>query len=283
MLRAKQPKDIPKRLKLLLYGPAGVGKTVAAIQMPQPYVIDCERGTDHYGEQIDESGGVVFQTTLMAELISEVRSLVSEEHDYRTLLIDPITTVYQDLLDACEKEVGTKWGRHYGAANQQMKRLANLIMALDMNVIVTAHAKAVYGDNMTQLGQTFDGWKRLDYLFDLVLELERRGQKRIAKVIKTRIANFPDGDEFEWSYEAIADRYGRDILEKQAGIVPLATEDHVRRFNQLVSQLSDTERNRLGIERALSGVADVSDLPDERIVKGIQLIESHLNQTATSN
>ena len=148
MLRGKQPKDIPKRLKLLLYGPAGVGKTMAAIQLPKPYVIDCEKGTDHYGALIEKSGGAVFQTTVMAELILEVRSLVSEEHGYRTLVIDPITTVYQDLLDESEKKVGTQWGRHYGAANQQMKRLANLIMSLDMNVIVTAHAKPVYGDAM---------------------------------------------------------------------------------------------------------------------------------------
>ena len=123
MLRGKQPKDIPKRLKLLLYGPAGVGKTMAAIQLPRPYVIDCEKGTENYGAIIQKSGGAVFQTTVMAELIREVRSLVSEEHGYRTLVVDPISTSYQDALDAAERKVGTHWGRHYGAANQQMKRL----------------------------------------------------------------------------------------------------------------------------------------------------------------
>ena len=278
-LRGKKPKDIPKRLKLLLYGPAGVGKTSAAIQLPRPYIIDGERGTDHYGDLIEKSGGAVFQTTVMDELIREVRSLASEEHEHRTLVIDPVTTVYQDLLDACERSVGTQWGRHYGAANQQMKRLANLMMSLDMNVVVTAHAKAVYADNMKQVGFTFDGWKRLDYLFDVVFELEKRGQKRVAKVIKTRIKAFPDGDSFEWCYDAIADRYGRDILEKQAGAVTLASPDHVYRFNELVGQLSDQERRRLGIDRALADVEDVADLPEARIVKGIELMESHLLTT----
>ena len=157
VLRAKQPKDIPKRLKLLMYGHAGVGKTLAAVQMPRPYVIDCERGTDYYGQQIDASGGRVFQTVEMAEVIREVRSLLSEQHDYRTLVIDPVTPAYQDLLDVCEKQVGTQWGRHYGAANQQMKRLADLLMSLDMNVIVTASAKPVYGDEMKVVGNTSTG------------------------------------------------------------------------------------------------------------------------------
>ncbi len=39
-LKGKKPHEIEKRLKLLLYGRAGVGKTMTAIQFPQPYVID---------------------------------------------------------------------------------------------------------------------------------------------------------------------------------------------------------------------------------------------------
>ena len=282
-LRAKIPKEIPRRLKLLLYGQAGVGKTMAAIQMPCPYIIDAERGTDHYGDMIEASGGAVFQTTAMAEVIGEVRSLTTEEHPYRTLVLDPVTPVYQDLLDESEKRVGSEWGRHYGEANKAMKRLANLVMALDMNVIVTAHAKALYGDAMKQVGQTFDGWKRLDYLFDLVLELERRGKKRVAKVVKTRIGAFPDGDVFEWSYDAIADRYGQDVLEKQADVVTLATEEHLQQFNSLLGQLSAAERQRLGIDRALRGVANLADLPDERVVHGITLMQSHLQRTVDNS
>jgi flagellar biosynthesis GTPase FlhF len=44
-LRAKKPEAVEKRLKLFMYGPAGVGKTTAAIQFPNAYIIDCEKGT----------------------------------------------------------------------------------------------------------------------------------------------------------------------------------------------------------------------------------------------
>src|SRR5688500_17119638 len=206
MLRARKPEAVNKRLKLFMYGPAGVGKTTAAIQFPNSYVIDCERGAENYDKLITASGSAVFQTNDINEVIAEVKALLTERHDFRTLVIDPITTVYNDLLEKSEQKVGSDFGRHYGAANKEMKRLANLIIALDMNVVITAHAKTEYGQNLARLGITFDGWRQLDYWFDLVIELGKKGKKRMAKVTKTRIDSFQDEGVFEWRYEAMQRR-----------------------------------------------------------------------------
>src|SRR5215216_283410 len=89
MLRARKPDAVTKRLKLFMFGPAGVGKTTAAIQFPNSYVIDCERGTENYDKLITDSGSAVFQTTDIQEVIAEVKSLLTEKHNYRTLVIDP--------------------------------------------------------------------------------------------------------------------------------------------------------------------------------------------------
>src|SRR5688572_14866649 len=235
MLRARKPEAVTKRLKLFMFGPAGVGKTTAAIQFPNSYVIDAERGTENYDKLIGASGSVVFQTTDIHDVIAEVKSLLTEKHDFRTLVIDPITTLYNDLLEKCEQKVGTDFGRHYGEANKTMKRLANLIMALDMNVVVTAHAKTEYGQNLRKLGYTFDGWRQLDYWFDLVVELGKKGKRRFAKVIKTRVESFPDEDAFEWNYDAIKKRYDVAMLEKEANVVRLATVQQVQEIKNLLS------------------------------------------------
>src|SRR3954470_21674850 len=219
MLRARKPEAVNKRLKLFMFGPAGVGKTKAAIQFPNSYIIDCERGAENYDQLITDSGSVFFQSNDINEVVAEVKSLLTEKHDFRTLVIDPITPVYNDLLEKCELKVGTDFGRHYGEANKHMKRLANLILALDMNVIITAHAKTEYGDNLRKLGYTFDGWRQLDYWFDLVIELGKRGKRRVARVSKTRLETFPDEDAFEWSYDAIKNRYDAHVLEKEAQAV----------------------------------------------------------------
>lgn len=274
-LRAKKPEAIQKRLKLFMYGPAGVGKTTAAIQFPSSYIIDCERGTENYAKLITASGSAVFQTTDMHDLIAEVKSLLTEKHDFRTLVIDPVTTLYNDLLDKCEQKVGADFGRHYGAANKEMKRLANLIMALDMNVVVTAHAKKEYGQNLAVLGQTFDGWKQLDYIFDLVIELGKKGKKRFGKVVKSRVETFPDEDSFEWSYQAIKERYDIATLEKEAAPVSLAAPAQVSELKALLDAVRLPEGT---VEKWLSkaGVETFEDMPAETIAKCIEYTRNRL-------
>jgi hypothetical protein len=165
--------------------------------------------------------------------------------------------------------------RHYGAANKTMKRLANLVMNLDMNVIITAHAKAEYGQNLAKIGYTFDGWRQLDYWFDLVCELGKKGKKRFAKVVKTRIETFPDEDVFEWSYDAIKKRYDASILERQAQQVALATPEQVREVKELLNIVRLPE----GLVDKWFNKAQVDtweDMPAETILKCIGYVKDRL-------
>jgi hypothetical protein len=276
-LRAKKPEAVQKRLKLFMFGPAGCGKTTAAIQMPQSYIIDCERGSENYDKLINDSGSAVFQTTDIHDVIAEVKSLLTTKHDFRTLVIDPITTVYNDLLDKCELKVGSDFGRHYGAANKEMKRLANLIMSLDMNVVVTAHAKKEYGQNLAVVGQTFEGWKQLDYIFDLVINLDKKGKKRVATVSKTRMSeSFPDGDAFEWSYSAVAERYDKmypGMLGKVATQVELATDEQVKQIRGLLEVVRLAE-GTVDKWLAKAGVDTFEDMPRDVLQKCIEFTKA---------
>jgi len=283
MLRARKPEVVTKRLKLFMFGPAGVGKTTAAIQFPNSYIIDCEKGAENYDKLIMGSDSVLFQTTDINEVIQEVKALLTEKHDFRTLVIDPITTIYNDLLEKCEAQVGSDWGRHYAAANKTMKRLANLIMALDMNVVITAHAKKEYGQNLAVVGQTFDGWKQLDYWFDLVVELakNKKGKGRYAKVVKTRLEEFPDQEMFEWSYDAIKKRYDNDQLEREATTVRLATQDQVGEIHSLLSIVRLPEGT---VEKwfAKAGVDTWDDMPYEVLQKCIDFVKNRFPSAAAA-
>jgi hypothetical protein len=252
-LRAVKPSKIEKRLKALFYGMAGAGKTTAAINFPRPYLIDTEKGAENnqYINILEKNGGAVFQTNDFDDLIKEVKSLITEKHEYKTLIIDPLTTLYNDLLEKCaaqlknaakEKDAtGTEFGRHYGEANKKMKQLLNLLLRVDMNVIITSHAKNEYAGNMTVVGTTFDCYKKLDYLFDLVFEIQKRGKERVGLIKKSRIENFPDGETFPFSYEEIAKRYGKEILERDAVAEILASKEQIERLKELIDLYKEPE------------------------------------------
>jgi hypothetical protein len=281
-LTAQPPESLEPRLKLFMYGEPGVGKTMAAIQFPNSYIIDAERGTDHYASIIRASGSVVLQTTSHNEVVDQLRALLSEKHSYKTLVIDPVSTIYSELLDECEEKVGEHMARHFGEAQKHMKRIANLLTALDMNIVVTAHAKPEYGPNLIRMGLTFDGWRRLPYVFDVVVQLVRDGQRRMARVEKSRIPSFPDGDYFEWNYDAVKARYAAPTLERAPKAVELADPDQVRRVRQLLAQLSPVRLESLKVDRWFSkaGVSDWDDMPEEVIEKCISRLEQEVLRPA---
>lgn len=285
-LKAKKPDEIQKRLKLFMYGTAGSGKTTAAIQMPTPYIIDTERGTEQkaYVNLIRNSGGVVMQSANGDEIVDELKALLSEKHNYKTLVIDPITNIEDNVIQAAsvkykadEKEGGDM--RVWRDRDHFTRRVRSLLLQLDMNVIVTAHSKIIYGDNFAKLGTTFEGWKKWDYLFDLVLELRQVGDKRLAKIKKTRMEEFPDGEEFEWSYAELAKRLGKDNLEREAKPVVLASADQVAELTRLVDTVKLPEGT---VDKWLSkaGVETFEDLPADIIGKCITFVQDKLKKSA---
>src|SRR5690349_19953023 len=93
----KQQAVEPKKPKVLMYGPAGVGNTWASLGFPSVYYEDTEGGADlnHYREKLQRAGGVYFdpdQGSLDFEsFIKEVQALSTEQHSYRTVVFDSIT------------------------------------------------------------------------------------------------------------------------------------------------------------------------------------------------
>jgi len=283
-LRGVKPTSVQKRLKALFFGPAGCGKTSCAIQFPAPYLIDTERGAenDQYVKMLDKSGGAYFSTSDFDDMVKECTSLLTEKHNYKTLIIDPLTVVYNDLLDKAAKKVGTEFGRHYGEANTRMRHLLNLLLRLDMNVIITSHAKNEYGENLKVIGETFDCYKKLDYLFDLVFKIEKHGKERKGRVVKTRCEGFPESQVFPFTYDEIAERYGRDILERTAIAETLASADQVSELERLIALLkTPTEVVDKWLDKAQA--ANLAELPSDVATKCISFLMNQIKNTPAAS
>lgn len=276
-LKGKKPDQIQKRFKAFFYGAAGVGKTTAAINFPAPYVIDAERGAENsqYVDTLGKNGGVIFQTSDFDEVMEEVICLLSEEHEYRTLVIDPLTAIYNDLLVKEEKKHGDSFGRHYQKANVRMIGLFNLLLRLDMNVILTSHAKNEYGPNLEVIGKTFNCYKDAEYLFDLSVEVQKQGKNRVGFIKKTRVEGFPEGEKFDFSYSEISKRYGKELLEKKSQNEILASSDQVKEINRLI-QLLNVPEEVYGKWLSKSGSKTFSHMPADNLQKCIDMLVSKL-------
>lgn len=288
-LKAKAPEVKEKRLKMFVYGSAGIGKTTAAIQFPNAYIIDTEKGTDFYAGTINKSGSVVFQSTNPDEIKEELRELLTTKHDYRTLIIDPITQVYNAVQEKWTKiferhsktekdaEVQDFGMRYWSKVKSEFKSFQRILLAMDMNVIVTAHQKDVYGANFSKVGVTFDSMRGDDYLFDLIFRIEKRSQKRMALTEKERadigIRKFPD--EFEWNYDNFLKFYGAEIIERKALPIDMATKEQVEKLNKLIEVVKiDEETVNKWLLKA--DAMSFEEMTAEQISKCIEFVEKKL-------
>lgn len=288
-LRAVKPEAVEKRLKMLVYGPAGVGKTTAAIQFPSSYLIDLERGSENYAETIKKAESVIFSTTNPDDVKAEVKTLLTEKHPYKTLIIDPITVLYGGLQDKWnrifekyaktdkEAELQDFGFRYWARVKSEYKSIMRMMTALDMNIICTSHQKDIYGTGMQRVGVGPDSMKGDEYVFDLVFQLDNAGGKRIAKTIKERAeigkAKFPR--EFEWSYENFCKFYGASAIERESKPIPMATAQQVSEIKRLI-ELVNIDDATINSWMTKADVEDWSEMNSDTINKCIQFVQKKL-------
>lgn len=156
-----RPSPTDYRLKMLVYGDPGVGKTTLAAtalnvpQMADILILNIEGGI----MSVVEASEVGLHQTPMVKDISSMHELEevfwylrTAEHPYRTLVIDSYSELTKICLDAIvEHEVETSTKRHsideiwlddYGTMTKRMRRVTKAIRDLPMHVILTCHAAA---------------------------------------------------------------------------------------------------------------------------------------------
>ena len=234
----KKADKIPRRLKAYIYGESGTGKTITSLHFPNPVVIDMERGTEHYADVFKFD---VLHTTDPTKVKEAVDELIKDPKDYKTLVIDPMTVYYDQIIEEHIKRKRKRTGNpnetlaplDYKPIHNDMKTFINKLIALDMNIILTAHAATLYsnepGEFMKVIGTKPDGYKKLPFMMDVLLELViMKDNKRIANVIKDRTNKLPT--QFEFTYQEMAKSFGIKELEREP--VQLTTAQTLDQLNE---------------------------------------------------
>jgi hypothetical protein len=246
-LKAKAPELVkPGKIKAVLYGISGVGKTTLALSFPSPYYFDVEGGAKgpQYRELLKKSGGAYMGpedgTLSLDTLIEQMQALATEKHPYKTLIVDSLTKGFQTAIATEQERLGDKdaFGASKKPAIAAMRRIVLWASRLDMNIWFICHEASEWGmdksGQRTEIGKIPDCWDKLIYELDLSIQATKRGPQRMAIVKKSRISAFPDGEVFPLDYAEFAARQGKEIIESEAESVILALPDQIGDINRLL-------------------------------------------------
>lgn len=232
--------------KIMLSGKPGTGKSLFALNAPAPYLIDTEGGAtrEQYVKKLIANKGAYLGiengSQDFEEVISQVRELATTKHEYKTLIIDSFSKLYNVEAAAAEERSGSDFGKDKREADKPTRKLLNWLSRLDMTVILICHQKDKWirqGRELIMEGSTFDGYKKLDYELDLWLETKLVGQSRSATVVKSRIDGFPVGTDIELDFAAFEKLYGQAVVEGPVKPIVLANESQVAEIKRLVDLL----------------------------------------------
>lgn len=92
----------PKAPRIMIYGYEGVGKSTWAASAPNPIFIQTEDGLDN----IDTNKFPVAKT--WNEVVEQMTALITEEHDFQTVIVDSISGLERLIWTEVCKQFGVK-------------------------------------------------------------------------------------------------------------------------------------------------------------------------------
>jgi hypothetical protein len=292
--------EVKKHLKICIYGSPGAGKTHFSLTFPKPAVIDLEHGSDLFADRFDFD---VLHTKSCAGVLEAVEAISQNPESFETLVIDPISVIWEGLQDAFVEDLEQKiqagrsrrtdselqfadWKR----IKRPHRRLMTLLLNLPMNVVLCGRLASEYemrNGELLKVGLKMESEKSVPYASDLLIRLEVQKGKRLGVVEKDRTGLF-DGQVIESpSFETF-----KPTLDRMNGTEPVVFEDDdevTRKDASLFKnpRMEEMKQTIIQAQEALSrdfgeggetafqsvldayGVEEVSGLADEQLAVAI--------------
>ncbi len=204
---------------------------------------------------------------------------------FKTLVIDSITEIYNGAIAKEAERLGSAnaFGADKKPALSYMRRFLAAAARLQMNVILIAHEKSEWGiddqGTRAEIGKVPACWDKLIYSLDLAFQAQKRGKSRVAITRKSRLIGFPEGESFDLDYEAFSTRYGKDIIEREAAPLVLATAEQVTEINHLVDLLKiDEPTKEKWLDKA--NAESFAEFNSDDATKLINFLKNKINPTS---
>ena len=227
------PEPSNRRNKILIWGDSGTGKTKAALSFPRCAYMDNHGSAEKYRIAYQEEHKFfpprpdVLPTA--DNVIQAVKSLMLDPGDRATLVLDDITTFWDQLQakwsETFLSRLPQSKGHHaefytfqpsdWQHPKRDLRITLRRMIAVDMTSIAIARSQNKYagkGTNyMEVVGQIFAGERNITYEFDFIFEFIVEDDKRFAVVHKQRVTPgdkpFPERFEHHINAKGFSDFY----------------------------------------------------------------------------
>ncbi len=131
--------------RIVIYGGHGIGKSTLASKFPKPIFISTEEG-------LDSLDVVSFPKAAdVNEVVESIKTLIKEEHDFRTVVIDSVDWLVEPLITRHVESTHEAKDLAYGKGQMMVaEEFREILQGLDvlrtkrnMNVVLIAHAAVV--------------------------------------------------------------------------------------------------------------------------------------------
>lgn len=180
----KKPNElnVNVRIKMLVYGQPGAGKSTLALSAPKPLLIDFDNGVNRVDYEL-------IKDTVQVESYADMLNLLNNEDlsDYETLVIDTggkLLDCMSDYLIASNPRLGKRNGsltlEGYGVRKVEFSSLIRLINSKKKHVVFVAHRTTEKNGDDVRYVPLFGGsnYDSLATELDLVGYLVAEGKRR---------------------------------------------------------------------------------------------------------
>lgn len=287
-----KPQPTDERLKMIVFGKAGSGKSHFAARFPDSIYVDTEGLVKYqkFRRMAEKNNVLMNELYNLDEIIELVKELLTQEHEFKTIIIDSLSNIFK--LE-CELEAqrlgklakqkgkddteGTEFGRNKSVPKRKILFLVNLLSRLDMNVIVTCHPKTKHA-NGSEIGDDQDVSVDIEHALGTKIEMNYRGSfPSKGVVIKSRFDEVPQGEIIDMTYAWFVKAMGEDIFTHSAKPVELATQEQIDKLKKLIHAFDvPVETVNKWLTKAKS--SELSEMTSEQVGACIEMLEKRIKE-----
>ncbi len=173
--------EISGKIKMLIYGQAGMGKTTMALSAPRPLLLDCDNGLKRINAaHITDTVQVKSYADVLAVLNEDISSYDSLVIDTGGKLLDLMGAYLISRNPKLGKANGSLTLQGYGERKAEFSQFCKLVASKDKHLVFVAHRETRTEGDDTRYVPMFGGsnYDSLVTELDLVGYIEANGKQR---------------------------------------------------------------------------------------------------------